>query len=75
MLKKLVRRGFGILRLKIAKSIFGLNIKICPPTTTPGPIPDTGMATRIIRIPSGGGRDDFGLGIVSNWDLEFEDKI
>ena len=71
MLKKLARRGFDILRLKIAKSIFGLNIKIYPPTPTPGLIPDTGMATRIIRIPSGGGRDDYGLAIVSNWDLKF----
>ena len=50
---------------------FGMNIQIYPPTTTPGPIPVTGMAIRIIRIPSGTGSRDFGFWI---WDCGFKDK-
>lgn len=66
---------------------FGMNIQIYPPTTTPGPIPVTGMATRIIRIPSGTGSRDFGswdcldlgscppvVGRVGIWDCGFKDK-
>ena len=58
---------------------FGMNIQIYPPTTTPGPIPVTGKATRIIRIPSGTGSRDFGscppfFGRVGIWDCGIKDK-
>ena len=49
----------------------GLNIITCHHTIIAGPIRITGMATRIIRIPSGTGDGDLGFRIVSIWDLEF----